>query len=204
MTRVENNPIKVAFICLGNICRSPLAHYLFQALVQEMDLSQKFLIDSAGTGGHTQGSPADPRSISVTKKYSVEGAYPLIQGHRAKKITTDTLLHFDYLLVMDEENYHDVLSLYQQAIAKVKTGHETYSPIEDRLFYFGNCSKKNYYPSTSRQQHFNSKNKEFEANIMVEDPYYGDSEGFKDTLDLCLQAAKGLLNFLNNNTQKSI
>ncbi len=92
----------VLFVCLGNICRSPLAEGVFQHLVIEAGLGQRFEVDSAGTGAWHVGERPDARAEMVAKQHGVE-----LQS-RARQITEDDLRHFDYVIVMDRENLRNI------------------------------------------------------------------------------------------------
>ncbi|MEP4768804.1 MAG: low molecular weight protein-tyrosine-phosphatase [Roseibium sp.] len=89
----------VLFVCLGNICRSPLAEGVFRSQVQNAGLSDRFLIDSAGTGGWHEGDPPDPRSIGIAARYDID-----ISGQQARQITTVDFDTFDFILAMDHSN----------------------------------------------------------------------------------------------------
>ncbi len=91
-------------VCLGNICRSPLAHGIMDHLVQENDLNWE--IDSAGTGNWHVGSPPDQRSIAVAQTHGID-----ISRQRARQIQVADFEVFDHILVMDEENLKNVLAL---------------------------------------------------------------------------------------------
>ncbi len=91
-------------VCLGNICRSPLAHGVMDYLVQENGLNWE--IDSAGTGNWHLGSPPDQRSIAVAQAHGID-----ISQQRARQIKVSDFDVFDHILVMDEENLKNVLTL---------------------------------------------------------------------------------------------
>ena len=91
-------------VCLGNICRSPLAHGVMDHLVQVNGLNWE--IDSAGTGNWHLGSPPDQRSITVAKAHGID-----ISQQRARQIQVADFDVFDHILVMDEENLKNVLTL---------------------------------------------------------------------------------------------
>lgn len=98
--------IRVLFVCMGNICRSPLAQGAFEALVDSRGLRDHFLIDSAGTIGFHSGKAPDSRSIKAANARGID-----ISQQRSRKIHPDDIEDFDYILVMDEENLRDVKSV---------------------------------------------------------------------------------------------
>ena len=97
---------RLLFICLGNICRSPMAKWIMQDLCEQRGVSHLFEIDSCGTGGWHAGEPADRRSAACATTHG------LTARHVARQIAAADLQKFDLLLVMDRSNYHDVLSLH--------------------------------------------------------------------------------------------
>jgi len=94
----ESPRTSVLFVCLGNICRSPLAEGVFRHLVDEAGLSDRFEIDSAGTGGWHVGERPDARAEMVATQHGVA------LECRARQVTDEDLLHFDYIVAMDREN----------------------------------------------------------------------------------------------------
>lgn len=98
-------PIAVLFVCLGNICRSPLAEAVFRAVVRDAGLADRFEIDSAGTAGYHVGEPADSRTREVARSRDIE-----LTG-RARRIEPADLDRFDYILAMDESNLRSIQRL---------------------------------------------------------------------------------------------
>ena len=90
--------ISVVFVCLGNICRSPLAEALFRHQVRQRGWEQRFEIDSAGTSAYHAGDPPDTRSAETARRRGVE-----LTG-TARQLQRADLDRFDYVVVMDEEN----------------------------------------------------------------------------------------------------
>lgn len=88
----------VLFVCLGNICRSPLAEGVFRHLTAEAGLGERFVVDSAGTGAWHVGERADPRSAEVASAHGVS-----LEG-RARQVTADDLRSFDVVVAMDRDN----------------------------------------------------------------------------------------------------
>lgn len=92
---------KVLMVCLGNICRSPLA----EGLLKHKTDSQLVIVDSAGTGGYHIGNPPDPRSIDVAQKYGIN-----ISTQRCRKFSVIDFDAFDLIYVMDKSNYANVIA----------------------------------------------------------------------------------------------
>ena len=97
--------MRICFVCLGNICRSPTAEGVFRKLVADAGLLEKLTIDSAGTGGWHAGELPDPRSAAAAK----QRGYDLF--HRARKFTAADFDKFDLILAMDRDNYDNLLRL---------------------------------------------------------------------------------------------
>lgn len=100
-------------VCLGNICRSPLAEGILASKLPKKD----FIVDSAGTGSWHIGHAPDKRSIAVAKKNGL-----IISNQRGRQFSTDDFDFFDYIYVMDNSNYDTVIELAknQQQKDKVK------------------------------------------------------------------------------------
>ena len=92
----------VLFVCLGNICRSPLAEGVFRHVVREAGMQDRFLIDSAGTSGYHTGEAPDPRTCAVA------AARGVVLDHAARRFGPHDLERFDYVLAMDADNLERV------------------------------------------------------------------------------------------------
>ena len=103
--------IKILMVCLGNICRSPLAEGILQSKLP----NNKFLVDSAGTGAWHSGELPDKRSITIAKKYGID-----LTNQRARQFTTADFEEFDYIYVMDKSNYKNVIQLAKSDEEKQK------------------------------------------------------------------------------------
>ena len=97
--------MKVLFVCMGNICRSPAGEGVFQSMVDESGLSDQIEVDSAGTLGYHAGEPADSRMQQAAQKRG----YALTS--RARQVQPRDLDQFDLVLTMDEDNYNHVCAL---------------------------------------------------------------------------------------------
>ncbi|KQZ29537.1 protein tyrosine phosphatase [Mesorhizobium sp. Root552] len=96
----------ILFVCLGNICRSPLAEGVFAAVLEEKRLSEHFELDSAGTGGWHAGSAPDPRSVAIAASHGID-----ISGQKARKVNADDFSRFDLILAMDRSNVEELQRL---------------------------------------------------------------------------------------------
>jgi len=93
------------FVCLGNICRSPLAHAVFEHLVKEKGLDEYLSVDSSGTGAWHVGEKSDPRMRQTAGRHGVR------ISHRSQKLNRRHIENSDYILTMDLDNYRDTLNL---------------------------------------------------------------------------------------------
>ncbi len=93
----------ILFVCLGNICRSPLAEGFFRHHCQLRELDKQFSIDSAGTGNWHIGKPPDSRAIRVAAEYQID-----ISGLTAKQATSRDFHSFDWIIAMDRNNLVDL------------------------------------------------------------------------------------------------
>lgn len=107
-------------VCLGNICRSPLAEGILKSKID----SNKVVVDSAGTGHWHIGNKPDPRSIEVAKKHQLD-----ITNQRGRQFSKQDFDNFDYIFVMDTSNKENVLSL-----ARNDSDKEKVHLILDELF----------------------------------------------------------------------
>ena len=107
--------MKLLVVCLGNICRSPLAEGALRAHLQASPLAAKVQVDSAGTGDWHVGQGPDPRAVSCAQAHGVD-----ISGLRARQLQASDFEEFDWLLCADAQNVRDVLRLApRHAVDKV-------------------------------------------------------------------------------------
>lgn len=93
--------IKVLFVCMGNICRSPTAEGVFTKLIKEKNVDHHFIVDSAGTHAYHVGEAPDLRAQRAAKERNI-----LLSHLRARKVVMGDFHDFDFLLVMDDDNYY--------------------------------------------------------------------------------------------------
>jgi protein-tyrosine phosphatase len=94
-----SEPIRVIFVCLGNICRSPLAKGVFMAKAAQRGLSDRIEVDSAGTSAYHVGEPPDPGSLRVARRVGID-----LSRDRARQVTRRDLGRFDYIIALDRSN----------------------------------------------------------------------------------------------------
>lgn len=95
--------MRVLFVCLGNICRSPLAQGTFRAAIEARQLGDRFTIDSAGTGDWHTGEPPDPRAIAIAAHKGID-----ISDQRARPVDRDDFHRFDLIIGMDHQNVQNL------------------------------------------------------------------------------------------------
>lgn len=192
----------ITFICLGNICRSPLAAGIFEALLKKLypELYSYITVNSAATRSHTRGQLADDRAIRMAKQieqqHNLTGLHNSLLRHRAKKVTSNILIESDFLIVMDKENYDDIIhelsciTENQDAVGKV--------------FYFGDFSKlviknlvKNQKSKDLKNEMMLNVTKQI-PNIIIRDPWYGTMSDFERVAQISIESSKGLLQLLKS------
>ena len=139
----------VLFVCLGNICRSPAAEAIFRNLIKNKGVDSQFIVDSAGTGSWHVGKKADSRMRYAAKQRNINIT------SNARQIREDDFHKFNYILVMDNSNFNNVLALK-------------------------NHVKGADFAKIIRMQDFASIYTEKE----VPDPYFGGDAGFDYVLDI--------------------
>jgi protein-tyrosine phosphatase len=106
--------IRVCFVCLGNICRSPVAEGILLHLVAQAGQSERFLIESAGTGAYHVGEEPDPRSMATARARGVH------LPSRARQFEASDFVRFDYVLAMDAQNQRHLLALAPDDAARAR------------------------------------------------------------------------------------
>ncbi len=107
--------VRVLFVCMGNICRSPLAQGVFENVLRREGLEDEVFVDSAGTGSWHVGEPPDVRAQRSASLRGVD-----LSSQRARRVTPEDCQRFDYVLTMDKENYRAVAALCRRGGAVVR------------------------------------------------------------------------------------
>ena len=95
--------VKILFVCMGNICRSPTAEGVFRHKIVEAGLEDKIHIDSAGTIAYHVGHPPDQRAQKAALKRGID-----LSAQRARKVSSDDFIEFDYVVAMDTDNHYEL------------------------------------------------------------------------------------------------
>ncbi|WP_116364213.1 low molecular weight protein-tyrosine-phosphatase [Parahaliea mediterranea] len=106
MSHTTQPPVKVLFVCLGNICRSPTAHAVFEHCVAAQGLSERIQVDSCGTGDWHIGRAPDRRAIAAAATRGYQ-----LQHLRARQVAPGDFDQFDYILAMDNSNLKDLQAM---------------------------------------------------------------------------------------------
>jgi protein-tyrosine phosphatase len=150
-------PYRIAIVCLGNICRSPMADVVLRERLGDAGLSARVRIDSFGTGGWHRGNPMDRRAAATLTAAGYDAS-----THRARQITASALGGFDLVLAMDGDNLDDLQRMSRATSATGDTDAAA-APADIRLF-----------------RDFDLTN----SGADVPDPYYGGADGFEEVLEM--------------------
>lgn len=120
----------ILFVCLGNICRSPIAEGVARKIAQERGLSLR--VDSAGTGSWHVGEAPCTHSISIAHKHGVD-----IAAQRARQVTREDLRSFDLVVALDANNYHDLKRLGAKSLVKLGDFGFDGEDVPDPYFFPG-------------------------------------------------------------------
>ncbi|KAK5256805.1 Low molecular weight phosphotyrosine protein phosphatase [Cryomyces antarcticus] len=169
-------PVSILFVCLGNICRSPMAEGVFQHVAQQATQRGSGLVtrtDSAGTGAYHVGDTPDPRTMATLAAHGIgAGAY----SHRARQFRAADLYAVDYVLAMDEENRAQVERVRERAVGRRGAGAGRAEGKVGRVMLFGD---------------FGGREGE-----QVADPYYGAADAFDVAYGQMVRFSEGLLRHL--------
>lgn len=123
-----SEPTRILFVCLGNICRSPLAESVFRHLARERGVEHLFEVDSAGTSGYHSGDPPDARSVATARARGVE-----VTG-ASRRLVGEDLSRFHYVIAMDAENRAEIEKVQRAAGGGARVHRlREWDPQADRL-----------------------------------------------------------------------
>ena len=114
--------VNVLFVCLGNICRSPMAQGVFEELLRHEGLEGEVFVDSAGTGAWHIGAPPDARAQKSARKRGLD-----LSVQQARRVTPEDCQRFEYVIAMDRDNYEFISELCGESGAEVRLFME-YAP----------------------------------------------------------------------------
>lgn len=119
--------MKITFVCLGNICRSPMAEFIAKNIINQKGL-KNFIIDSCGTSGYHDGEGMHPGTKKILNKYSIPS-----NGFISKKITNQIFDSSDFVVVMDNSNYNNIVNMFgdNKKIIKICKYSNNYSQVPD-------------------------------------------------------------------------
>jgi protein-tyrosine phosphatase len=164
--RGDTDVYRICLVCLGNICRSPMAEVIVRHELAKAGLAGQVTVESAGTGDWHIGGPMDRRARTELARHGYDGS-----GHVARQIGPDWLADFDLFVVMDRRN---LATLRQMAASRGGAGQGGNGLGEDRIRLM-----RSFDPQAPKDAE-------------VPDPYNGGPEEYEVTFDLVLAAAQGL------------
>ncbi|PYH97104.1 low molecular weight phosphotyrosine protein phosphatase [Aspergillus ellipticus CBS 707.79] len=192
--------VNVLFVCLGNICRSPMAEGVFQNIARSHPLIKE--IDSAGTAAYHAGEAPDSRTMSTLRRHNIRN-----YEHAARRVTKQDFLDFDYLLAMDKHNLRDLLDVRESVLASMnKSGPAsrgskgTRAATEASLAASGEAGAK--VADVRLFGDFGAGGVLHErvgGGEVVQDPYYGGVNGFEEVYEQVIRFSKSFLDYLEKN-----
>ena len=173
-----DGPYRIALVCLGNICRSPMAHVVLAAAVDEAGLAGRVEVTSSGTGDWHVGQPMDRRAAAVLTTSGYDAS-----RHRARQFDASWLDDHDLVLAMDESNLKDVAHSAVEEVAQQPSRNPEPQPLNARVRLF-----REFDPVDPGGE--------------VPDPYYGGDSGFEEVLEMVERTAAAIVAHLRTLLQR--
>ncbi|KAJ5154371.1 Protein-tyrosine phosphatase low molecular weight mammalian [Penicillium coprophilum] len=189
----------VLFVCLGNICRSPMAEGVFRDLVAAHPSIGE--IDSAGTAAYHSLEPPDSRTMSTLRRHKITN-----YNHAARKVTREDFLTFDYLLAMDKSNLRDLEDVRESVIATLQrktdnkpSSKSTRSHVDAAIGAYGadtKVAKVRLFGDFGKGGKLHDR---VGGGEVVKDPYYGGVNGFEEVYQQVVRFSKNFVDHLEQN-----
>ncbi|KAI9369234.1 phosphotyrosine protein phosphatase I superfamily [Aspergillus egyptiacus] len=199
----NDQKVSVLFVCLGNICRSPMAEGVFRNTSTTHPLI--YNIDSAGTGAYHATEPPDSRTMATLRRHNIKN-----YNHAARKITLEDFLQFDYLLAMDKYNLEDLLELRDSILAspgKVAGGNRARSRGTRAMNVASVAARVEAGAKVADVRLFGdfgpggTLHEQVGGGEVVQDPYYGGANGFEEVYQQVVRFSKNFIDYLEKEHQ---
>ncbi|KAL4906641.1 hypothetical protein BDW74DRAFT_176956 [Aspergillus multicolor] len=202
----NGQPVNVLFVCLGNICRSPMAEGVFRNIAASHPLIKT--IDSAGTGAYHAGEPSDSRTMATLRRHNIRNYH-----HLARKVTLEDFLDFDYVFAMDEYNLEDllelrasILSTSTKSAARVAKGKGTRAAgaagaaaITARVEGGAKVAEVRLFGDYGVSGTLHER---VGGGEVVQDPYYGGTNGFEEVYQQVVRFSRNFIEYLEKKEAK--
>ncbi|GGI10477.1 phosphotyrosine protein phosphatase [Isoptericola cucumis] len=166
-------PYRVMTVCTGNICRSPMAEVVLRDRLEAAGLGDRVVVDSTGVSDEEHGNPVDPRARRVLAAHG----YPTGEGHRARQVTPEDLADHDLVLPMTAQHARRLRRL----VTGAGDGGRPGATAEIRMY-------RSFDPAAPVVE------RDVDEHLLdVDDPWYGDQDGFETTLAEVEAAADGVV-----------
>lgn len=167
--RRTGTPYRIALVCLGNICRSPMAHVVLESEVADAGLADRVEVLSAGTADWHEGKPMDRRAAATLTAHGYDAT-----RHRAQQFPPSWLTEHDLVLAMDHSNLADLLALLDRPAEPGGAAEQGGAADRVRLF-------RDFDPRAT------------DDDREVPDPYYGEDDGFEHVLRMVRRTATAIV-----------
>ncbi|KAJ6031478.1 hypothetical protein N7540_002210 [Penicillium herquei] len=197
----EPRQVNVLFVCLGNICRSPMAEGVFRNLAKSNPAIGE--IDSAGTGAYHSMEPPDSRTMSTLRRHGIKN-----YSHAARKVTKEDFLQFDYLLAMDKSNLRDLLDVRESVVASVqRKSNAKSSSKKTRAATEATIGEQGVDAQIAEVRMFGDfgpggkLHERVGGGEVVQDPYYGGANGFEEVYEQVVRFSQGFLDHVGGSEE---